>query len=126
MCALVTGVQTCALPISDGDERRYVDALIRKLGVRLDAPTYNLGAVDVTRAVLPHFPLPYAAHFFQAIAAEPSRIEATEPVTAYFSGNGGGNVFCSLNSAAPLADRLLANRSDEHPSELHSLMRISY
>src|SRR3546814_18394533 len=49
------------------------------------------------------------AHFFQAIAAEHSRIEATEPVTAYFSGNGGDNVFCSLNSAAPLADRLLAN-----------------
>src|SRR3546814_20623592 len=95
MCALVTGVQTCALPISDGDERRYVDALIRKLGVRLDAPTYNLGAVDVTRAVLPHFPLPYAAHFFQAIAAEHSRIEATEPVTAYFSGNGGANDFRS-------------------------------
>src|SRR3546814_19507025 len=90
-------------------ERRYVDALIRKLGVRLDAPTYNLGAVDVTRAVLPRFPLPYAAHFFQAIAAEHSRIEATEPVTAYFSGNGGDNVFCSLNSAAPLAARLLAN-----------------
>ena len=100
---------TMVEPGTDGDERRYVDALIRKLGVRLDAPTYNLGAVDVTRAVLPHFPLPYAAHFFQAIAAEHSRIEATEPVTAYFSGNGGDNVFCSLNSAAPLADRLLAN-----------------
>src|SRR3546814_5640983 len=61
---------TMVEPGTDGDERRYVDALIRKLGVRLDAPTYNLGAVDVTRAVLPPFPLPYAAHFFQAIRSE--------------------------------------------------------
>src|SRR3546814_13869073 len=116
MCALVTGVQTCALPISDGDERRYVDALIRKLGVRLDAPTYNLGAVDVTRAVLPHFPLPYAAHFFQAIAAEHSRIEATEPVAAYFSGNGGDKVFCSLTSRATLAAPLPPNGPDPCPT----------
>lgn len=100
---------TMVEPGSDGDERRYVDALIQKLGVHLDAPTYDLDAVNVMRPVLPHFPLPYAAHFFQAIAAEHRRIAIAEPVNAYFSGNGGDNVFCSLNSAAPFADRLLAN-----------------
>lgn len=99
---------TMVEPGTDGDERRYVDALITKLGVRLDAAAYDLGAVDVTRAVLPHFPLPYAAHYFQAIAAEHRRLESQQPISAYFSGNGGDNVFCSLSSGAPLADRWLA------------------
>src|SRR3546814_17720338 len=57
--------------------------------------------------------LPYAAHFFQAIAAEHRRIAIAEPVSSYFSGNGGDTVFCSLNSAAPFADSLLASRSEE-------------
>ena len=100
---------TMVEPGTDGDERRYVGALIQKLGIHLDAPTYDLDAVNVLRPVLPHFPLPYAAHFFLAIAAEHRRIAIGEQVIAYFSGNGGDNVFCSLNSAAPFADRLLAN-----------------
>jgi len=100
---------TMVEPGTDGDERRYVDALIQKLGVQLDAPIYDLDAVNVMRPVLPHFPLPYAAHFCQAIAVEHRRIAGEEPVSAYFSGNGGDNVFCSLNSAAPFADRLFAN-----------------
>lgn len=99
---------TMVEPGTDGDERRYVDALIDKLGVRLDAAVYDIDAVDVTRAVFPHFPLPYAAHYFQAIAAEHRRIEGDNPISAYFSGNGGDNVFCSLSSGAPLADRWLA------------------
>src|SRR3546814_20065408 len=60
---------TMVEPGTDGDERRHVDALIRKLGVRLDDTPYNIGAVDVTRAVLPPLSLPYAPHFFPTIAA---------------------------------------------------------
>ena len=97
---------TMVEPGTDGDERRYAEALVGKLGVRLDAPIYDIAAVDVTRPVLPHLPLPFALHFFHAIEAEHRRID--EPVDAYFSGNGGDNVFCGLRSAVPLADRLLA------------------
>lgn len=97
---------TMVEPGTDGDERRYAEALVGKLGVRLDAPVYDLGAVDVTQPVLPHLPLPYALHFFHAIEAEHRRLG--EPVDAYFSGNGGDNIFCGLRSAVPLADRLLA------------------
>jgi len=35
------------------------------------------------------------------------RITFKQPISAYFSGNGGDNVFCSLSSGAPLADRWL-------------------
>lgn len=98
---------TMVEPGTDGDERRYAEALVRKLGVRLDAPIYDLDAVDVTRPVLPHLPLPFALHFFHAIEAEHRQLG--EPVDAYFSGNGGDNIFCGLRSAVPLADRLLAH-----------------
>lgn len=97
---------TMVEPGTDGDERRYVEALVGKLGVRLDAPVYDIDAVDVARPVLPHLPLPFALHFFHAIEAEHRRLD--EPVDAYFSGNGGDNIFCGLRSAVPLADRLLA------------------
>lgn len=98
---------TMVEPGTDGDERRYAEAIVHKLGVRLHAPIYDLGAVDVTRPVLPHLPLPFALHFFHAIEAEHRRLG--EPVDAYFSGNGGDNIFCGLRSAVSLADRLLAN-----------------
>lgn len=97
---------TMVEPGTDGDERRYVEALVGKLGVGLRAPFYDLGAVDVTQPVLPHLPLPFALHFFHAIEAEHRQLG--EPVDAYFSGNGGDNIFCGLRSAVPLADRLLA------------------
>ena len=98
---------TMVEPGTTGDERRYAEALVTKLGTRLDAPLYDLSAVDVCRPVLPHLPLPFAAHYFHAVSAEHSRINAAWPVDAYFSGNGGDNVFCSLRSAAPLADVVL-------------------
>src|SRR3546814_19898256 len=91
-------------PGTTGDERRYAEALVTKLGTRLDAPLYDLSAVDVCRPVLPHLPLPFAAHSFHAVSAEHSRIHAAWHVDAYFSGTGGDHVFCSLRRAAPLAD----------------------
>lgn len=99
---------TMVEPDSDGDERRYAEALVSKLGVRLDAPVFDLAAVDVMRPVMRHLPLPVAAHYFPAIEAEHRRLDAATPIGGYFSGNGGDNVFCALRSAAPLADRFLA------------------
>ncbi|OWQ91647.1 asparagine synthetase B family protein [Sphingopyxis witflariensis] len=99
---------TMVEPDSDGDERRYAKALVRKLGIRLEAPAFDLAAVDVRRPVMRHLPLPVAAHYFPAIEAEHRRLDVVTPIDAYFSGNGGDNVFCALRSAAPLADRFLA------------------
>lgn len=99
---------TMVEPDTDGDERRYAEALVRKLGIRLEAPAFDLAAVDVMRPVLRHLPLPVAAHYFPAIEAEHRRLDAATRIGGYFSGNGGDNVFCALRSAAPLADRFLA------------------
>lgn len=99
---------TMVEPDTDGDERRYAKALVKKLGVQLDARIFDLGAVDVTLPVMRHLPLPIAAHFFPAIEAEHLRLDGEMPIDVYFSGNGGDNVFCALRSAAPLADRFLA------------------
>mgnify|MGYP001465276791 CR=1 FL=1 len=100
---------TMVEPGTTGDERRYVQALIKKLGTQLETSLYDMEAVDIRQPVLPHFPLPFAAHYFPAIAAAHSGINAKWPVDAYFSGNGGDNIFCSLRSAAPLADHILAH-----------------
>src|SRR3546814_16776089 len=40
---------TMVEPGTTGDERRYAEALVTKLGTRLDAPLYDLSAVDVYR-----------------------------------------------------------------------------
>ena len=99
---------TMVEPGTDGDERRYAKALVDRLGVGLDAPIFDLGTVDVTRPVMRHLPLPIAAHYFPALQAEHRRLARDRPIDGYFSGNGGDNVFCALRSAAPLADRFLA------------------
>src|SRR3546814_8855060 len=102
-CALVTGVQTCALPISGyrlllatASFHLYVDAIARRLGIddvlatRLDEPDG-------------------ADHIHARLA--------------------GDNCYGDAKFAR-ISDWLAANditrRSEEHTSELPSLMRISY
>lgn len=96
---------------SEGDERRYAEALAARLGAPLAARHFELSTVDVTKAVLPHFALPLALPIFQAIEAIHAEEQRLEPVDAFFSGNGGDNIFCSMHSAAPIADRILARGS---------------
>src|SRR3546814_1375912 len=69
-------------PGTTGDERRYAEALVTKLGTRLDAPLYDLSAVDVCRPVLPNIPLPFAANYFIAVSAEHSRMNRSEEHTS--------------------------------------------
>ncbi|NYF30642.1 asparagine synthetase B family protein [Sphingopyxis sp. JAI108] len=96
---------------TEGDERRYAEAIAAKLGVPLAARHFELSTVDVTKAVLPHFPLPLALPIFQAIEAIHEEEQRRKPIDAFFSGNGGDNIFCNMHSAAPLADRILARGS---------------
>src|SRR3546814_7346585 len=96
-CALVTGVQTCALPIySDYSQVKYElppgstleqsETIARQIGAILD----NSPVVD----------------------------------TAFYDINvGGGNAFLTLTKHRDVSS---VERSEEHTSELQSLMRISY
>src|SRR3546814_2428419 len=96
-CALVTGVQTCALPI-----------LVT--GARLPAAKpAGVGNVPLTVPKL--------------IVSVPC------PMAAFLSGTGADANVCrwaSCCTSIALDMQQLAQRSEEHTSELQSLMRISY
>src|SRR3546814_1708649 len=92
-CALVTGVQTCALPIY---------------------PFFCAFAINVVAlfARLRIVSTPDFEHLFESRELQPSRVRETV-------GTQGRTIV--IGAFAPLA-----SRSEEHTSELQSLMRISY
>src|SRR3546814_6281198 len=101
-CALVTGVQTCALPISASDPR---DEGVLQLG---DCSAQRAVVIGLCRQLAPDRP-------------RPGRVFP----------EAGGDMDVQLGyHVAECADiqlvRLEHMRSEEHTSELQSLMRISY
>src|SRR3546814_7523062 len=91
-CALVTGVQTCALPISDVDDHSTYG--------RFDFA--KVGSYDL-----------YFGEWSQTGSA------TAGDHTVYYGGTG-------ATSSGNMPSSGSANRSEEHTSELQSLMRISY
>src|SRR3546814_4779247 len=105
MCALVTGVQTCALPIS---VRRCLHQNVQCFQAFLSDLDDRPDRIQMLRAVIVQNPHNMCRN--RTIAA------ACPPPTAVT----GKKAW----SAAPRPARLA--RSEEHTSELQSLMRISY
>src|SRR3546814_6904358 len=95
-CALVTGVQTCALPILSGRGRIWGAALC----MAREHPINGVGARNFRDA-------------FPACDPEP------EEVPAWGSGP-------AFHAHQIVLEILSETRSEEHTSELQSLMRISY
>lgn len=89
-----------------GDERRYAGAVAAHLGIPLIAAELDPGAVDITRSAAAHLPRPVARAFAQAIRSSKRRVASEIGADVVLDGGGGDNLFCSLQSAAPLADRL--------------------
>src|SRR3546814_5079527 len=100
-CALVTGVQTCALPISAAPVTRLDGASIDD---RLDAEF-------VPDVVLMNPPFSATAH-----VERPMRGTALRHIAS---------ALARLREGGRLVAIVGANRSEEHTSELQSLMRIS-
>src|SRR3546814_5739281 len=102
-CALVTGVQTCALPIlpkgcgSHAFELLWVHALRGIGGTDVDDSRHDLGRRSEGRAV----------HFHGEFRLAPPLGQHGKPAIMFRIGLG-------------------HDRSEEHTSELQSLMRISY
>lgn len=96
-------------PDADGDETHYARLLAYSLGRPLAIRNYALGAVAIENPSLAHLPWPVASFFTQAIAAVHGALAADRPIDAYFTGNGGDNIFCSMGSARPVADRFIAS-----------------
>lgn len=91
-----------------GDERRYASCLATAIGVPLLEAGYDLGKVDIGRAVAPHHPWPHAPFYMQAIASVHEDLCREQQIDAFFSGNGGDNIFCAIRSASPFVDRFMA------------------
>src|SRR3546814_10066333 len=115
MCALLTGVQTCALPlclatifaVADDRvaDRRHMDAkLMRAAGERLK--------LDPRRAVAGAFDNPIARFRDQPLVVDVHLFAARSGLLG--------------ERQVDFALRDVGDRSEEHTSELQSLMRISY
>src|SRR3546814_1386795 len=111
-CALVTGVQTCALPIDAQD--KYAENML--LAVIADA--HRLSSLD-NQSPVTRLGIASASHLspWMAEAVAKWRSTVVEYTTASEMGHNEQIDEDELN-------RLL--RSEEHTSELQSLMRISY
>ncbi|WP_158266334.1 asparagine synthase-related protein [Allosphingosinicella deserti] len=90
-----------------GDERSYARLVCEQLGTTLIEAQRDVSRVDVARSGARHLPRPTVRLFVQ----ESKRlIEAASVGAGYgavYTGGGGDNVFCSLQSSGPAADRLL-------------------
>src|SRR3546814_2184991 len=108
-CALVTGVQTCALPICTlGPHRGKVGWL-----------TIKLISVEALGSQEQHFVVAASTSDGSTLAEEDPEKLLRLPATVQAAG-----LFDGAGDAALLAD--IDARSEEHTSELQSLMRISY
>src|SRR3546814_3324826 len=121
MCALVTGVQTCALPISGG------------LGINTDRCPWLVGTGPL---------------FAVALACSAAQYRLEDPMTDHDTAHEGGCTcravryrltamplfvhcchcrWCQRETGSAFAlNAMIETRSEEHTSELQSLMRISY
>src|SRR3546814_2458883 len=101
ICALVTGVQTCALPI-------YRDTITRKAPwVDVVFGTHNIGSLPVLLE--------------RARVQEEAQVEILESLEVFPS-----TLPTKRDSAYAAWVSISVGRSEEHTSELQSLMRISY
>src|SRR3546814_3225082 len=116
-CALVTGVQTCALPIWPG-KAKWREAKAA-LNIWSDVRAYDADDIEQWLEQSPAVALAFGGE----LGLSGSGVEA---VAGYF-GRWAGQCRPVISSEALLAGRTeQAARSEEHTSELQSLMRTSY
>jgi asparagine synthase (glutamine-hydrolysing) len=91
-----------------GDERMFARALCDRLGLPLLERPYHLGDIDLGEPLAPNLPRPRDRT--QALAFERVHYAVASEIgaDAFMTGNGGDHVFGYSQSAAPVADRYLA------------------
>jgi asparagine synthase (glutamine-hydrolysing) len=91
-----------------GDERVFARALCERSGLKLIERPYRLADIDLDEAMAPNLPRPKDR--MQALAFERVNhaVAAEIGADAFVTGNGGDHVFGYSQSAAPIADRYLA------------------
>ncbi len=99
---------TMATRSASGDERPYARSVAEATGLALAECFYEPHDVDLTSPSLPGLPRPGGRAIGQAFEAARQRVGARHGSDAFFTGLGGDNVFCFLQSPTPIADRLKA------------------
>jgi len=89
-----------------GNEYHFAKTVADTLAIPLEARSRQDRDVDITRSHADHLPRPTARSFWQAGEAILSDITDAVSGDALFHGGGGDNVFCFLQSVAPILDRL--------------------
>lgn len=92
---------------ADGDERDYARLTAGAAGLALDEQLAG-PAADLTRARPGRFAWPSSYGYLQPVEAILAAKARAIGATAFFSGLGGDNILCALNTAGPGADALWA------------------
>jgi asparagine synthase (glutamine-hydrolysing) len=107
-CSAVTMVTRDA----GGDERVHASAVATHLGIPLHEVVRDPAEIDVEHSAAAGLPYPADRSFTQATLRAAGTVAAATGAGAIVHGGGGDNVFCALQSAAPVADLLLGGRFD--------------
>ncbi len=91
------------------DERHYARLLARALGIQLIEAGYRLEDVDIRRSTAAHLPRPALYAFGQSEHVTKLGLIKARHIDGLMTGIGGDNVFCSMQSATPILDRLIAH-----------------
>lgn len=92
---------------ASGDERHYARLVTDAYNCRLVEAVRDVSRIDLTKSFAAHLPRPVARSFAQESRRAYQSLAQDIGCDALFNGGGGDNVFCYLQSARPVADRLL-------------------
>ena len=95
-----------------GDERDYARLVAAHCQIDLTEKLRDTTAVDITRSGVAGRPNPCERSFTQATRAAVNDLRDVIHHDAVLHGGGGDHIFCSLHSAAPLADLIAAHGLD--------------
>ena len=111
LAAIFTTVSTID---PSGDERRYAQVVAQRTGTDLTACTFERQFVDLQRSGAARLPRPVARAFEYEARRQGRRVAEVAGADMVFSGGGGDNVFCSLQSITPLLDCLQESDARQH------------
>ncbi|MFP1132989.1 asparagine synthase-related protein [Asticcacaulis sp. W401b] len=90
----------------DGDERPFAQLLARHLAFDLFERHHEVDEVDITLSGSAHLPLPSGLPYAQSHDHAKQKLATQNDFDAFFTGQGGDNVFGYMMSAIPLIDRM--------------------
>uniref|UniRef100_UPI001F565EC1 asparagine synthase-related protein n=1 Tax=Sphingobium sp. Sx8-8 TaxID=2933617 RepID=UPI001F565EC1 len=132
LCAAIDRSEThvrglnMAWPDAEGDERASARLLTRTLGLELDIFLYRPEHIDIAQPIVTSAVRPFMAPYVQAIVRARDALAPRAAVEAYFSGDGGDNVFCLMQSATPVLDRILGrSRPQDIWNTLNDVARLT-